>query len=71
METRSEAERSQIPHFALCRVCRPTIRSHCCGAGLGQAGLGSVIHSYPTVADAIGGCAFQYKMKHWETLEKK
>ena len=44
---------------------------YCCGAGLGQAGLGSVIHSYPTVADAIGGCAFQYKMKHWETLEKK
>lgn len=33
--------------------------------GLGVGGLGGVIHSYPTVADAIGGCAFGYKMKHW------
>jgi hypothetical protein len=40
------------------------------GIGLGQDGLGAVIHAYPTVADAVGGCAFQYKMKHWETLKK-
>jgi hypothetical protein len=32
---------------------------------LGQAGLGSVIHSYPTIADGSGGCAFGYKMKTW------
>jgi hypothetical protein len=25
---------------------------------LGQTGLGSVIHSYPTIADGTGGCAF-------------
>ena len=37
--------------------------------GLGSRGLGSVIHSYPTVAEAIGGCAFQYKMKHWPTRD--
>lgn len=34
--------------------------------GLGESGLGKVIHSYPTVADAVGGCAFQYKSKHWK-----
>ena len=31
--------------------------------------MGSVIHSYPTVADAIGGCAFGYKMKNWEKVD--
>lgn len=35
------------------------------GIGLGENGLGSVIHSYPSMSDAIGGCAFQFKMKHW------
>lgn len=32
---------------------------------LGAAGLGSVIHSYPTMADGVGGCAFQCKAKSW------
>mmetsp|Transcript_15656 Transcript_15656/g.20612 ORF Transcript_15656/g.20612 Transcript_15656/m.20612 type:complete len:178 (-) Transcript_15656:131-664(-) len=38
------------------------------GIRLGASGLGRVIHSYPTVAEGIGGCAFQYKMKHWKRL---
>jgi len=37
---------------------------------LGQTGLGNVIHSYPTVADAVGGCAFGCKMKSWEKVSR-
>ena len=33
---------------------------------LGAMGLGNVIHSYPTVADAVGGAAHQFKAKHWK-----
>mmetsp|Transcript_38028 Transcript_38028/g.119371 ORF Transcript_38028/g.119371 Transcript_38028/m.119371 type:complete len:194 (-) Transcript_38028:247-828(-) len=35
---------------------------------LGKAGLGSVIHSYPTIAEGVGGVAFQCKMKAWEKV---
>ena len=36
--------------------------------GLGVSGLGGVIHAYPTVADAVGGVAFGFKMRTWETM---
>jgi hypothetical protein len=32
---------------------------------LGQRGLGGVIHPYPTVSDAVGGCGFQCKVARW------
>eukprot|EP00463_Aulacantha_scolymantha_P004372 TRINITY_DN547_c0_g1_i2.p1 TRINITY_DN547_c0_g1~~TRINITY_DN547_c0_g1_i2.p1 ORF type:complete len:538 (-),score=98.75 TRINITY_DN547_c0_g1_i2:582-2195(-) len=39
-------------------------------AKVGLRQLGSLIHPYPTVADGIGGCAFQYKLKTWERFSK-
>jgi len=39
------------------------------GIGLGRTGLGQVIHSYPTISEAAGSCAFQYKMKNWQHLK--
>merc|ERR1711871_155269 len=39
------------------------------GVPLGAAGLGSVIHSYPTMSDGVGGCAFGCKMKSWAKVE--
>jgi pyruvate/2-oxoglutarate dehydrogenase complex dihydrolipoamide dehydrogenase (E3) component len=35
------------------------------GIPLGQKGLGGVIHPYPTVSDAVGGCGFVCKMGRW------
>lgn len=34
-------------------------------------GLGSVIHSYPTVSDAVGGAAHGYKVAHWAKFDSK
>jgi len=34
--------------------------------GLDQ--IGFTIHPYPTIAECIGGCAHQYKVKNWKTL---
>merc|ERR1712130_713660 len=40
-------------------------------AKIGLRQLGSIIHPYPTVADSIGGCIFQYNQNTWERLDKK
>mmetsp|Transcript_8999 Transcript_8999/g.14644 ORF Transcript_8999/g.14644 Transcript_8999/m.14644 type:complete len:561 (+) Transcript_8999:226-1908(+) len=34
--------------------------------GIGLSSLGAVIHSYPTLGEAIAGCAFQFKAQHWK-----
>ena len=34
--------------------------------GLGAMGMGSVIHSYPTVSDSVGGAAHQFKAMNWK-----
>jgi hypothetical protein len=36
--------------------------------GLGE--LGRVVHPYPTVANAIEGCAFGYNSANWQTVSK-
>jgi len=36
--------------------------------GIGIDQISRTIHPYPTVAEAIGGCGFQYKTKHWNTF---
>jgi hypothetical protein len=37
---------------------------------LGARGVGGVIHCYPTVADAIGGASWGYKMANWRKVER-
>lgn len=40
------------------------------GIGLGfEDGIGSVIHSYPTMAEGVAGCAFGFKLKHWKMAQ--
>lgn len=39
--------------------------------GVDLAAIGRTIHPYPTVAETIAGCAHQYKMANWKTLEKR
>jgi len=39
-------------------------------SGIGIDAISRMIHPYPTVAEAIGGCAFQYKSKHWNRFDK-
>jgi pyruvate/2-oxoglutarate dehydrogenase complex dihydrolipoamide dehydrogenase (E3) component len=40
------------------------------GIGLGfEDGIGSMIHSYPTMAEGVAGCAFGFKLKHWKMLQ--
>lgn len=36
-------------------------------SGVDLAAIGRTIHPYPTVAEAIAGCAHQYKVKNWKT----
>jgi len=36
-------------------------------AGVELGTIAKTIHPYPTVAEAIAGCAFQYKTRHWQT----
>ena len=39
--------------------------------GIELGGIARTIHPYPTVAECIAGCAFQYKAKHWQTKDNK
>jgi len=39
------------------------------GIPLGQNGIGGVIHPYPTVSDAVGGCGFGCKTGRWARVE--
>lgn len=36
--------------------------------GLGRAGLGGVIHSYPTMSEGMAGVANSYKAQHWKKV---
>jgi len=40
-------------------------------AGVDMATIARTIHPYPTVAEGIASCAFQFKAKHWQTFPKE